>query len=411
MFTSEMVCCWTMPRAIKSNSSNRLTRERKILFTNIVKNVTAWLLIGTFCLAQSYAQSDQQRAINGSSEAPLKIDFYFSYACPHCLDLISETQDAVDEAVKSNALQIRYYEIPTFFSPSTKDYLEHSDQAKERSTFLSTIMQCFIDVGRPDGFGRAHVAIPALLKQVVGSTRTLPPAGVPDEYTDWQYWVWADQISNMTAQVLQPVINTAGVDISACDHQAVSEVFQARYQHLPVQTGKLGPNIPQMKINGEWVPEGNGNVPRLKTLLSHSSKISEIIDAEIAFDAMHISKSPVFTGEKVERANSLTGSVVINSGNETYHISFRPDETEIRNKQVVVNEFAPAPLLSFLFFGWGASEISVIADAPDSGVWDVVGLTDVNGNALLVEMNAGQIRAFSYQPNDDNGFSFAMRSD
>lgn len=382
-----------------------------MMLFNIVKKGLVCLLLGAFGAAQSYAQSPQRPAINGSSEAPLKIDFYFSYACPHCLEIISETQGTVDGAVKSNAVQIRYHEIPTFYSPSTKDYREFSGQASERSTFLSTVMQCFIDVGRPDGFGRAHVAIPDLLKQVVGSTRTLPRQGAPEEYTDWQYWVWADQINNMGTQILQPLINTAGVDVRSCDQSAVSNIFNARYKQLPVQAGQRGPDIPQMKINGDWVPGGNGNVQRLKTLLSHSDKISGIIDAEIAFETMHISKSPVFAGEKIERANSLTGSVVINRENETYHISFRPDETEIRNKQVVVKRFAPAPLLSFLFFGWGASEISAIADGPESGVWDVVGLTDVNGNALLVEMSAGQIRAFSYQANEENGFSFAMRSD
>ena len=70
------------------------------------------LLAVVYSLATAaVSQSDERAATIGSADAPVKIDLYFSYACPHCLELLSETQDEIDEAVTSEDLQIRYQMI------------------------------------------------------------------------------------------------------------------------------------------------------------------------------------------------------------------------------------------------------------------------------------------------------------
>lgn len=363
----------------------------------------AVLLLAVFFSLATVAlpQSDERAATIGSAEAPVKIDLYFSYACPHCLELLSETQDGIDKAVTSEALQIRYLEIPRFYARSTKDFDKNKASADQRSMYVSLIMQCFIQGGSPDGFNAAHKALPGLLKSAVGTDRTLPTEDAPSDHEDWQYWVWADQLQDLTPPILQPLINAAGVDVRACDQNAVSEVFNTRFQSLRNLDRR---SVPELVINGELTPvAGGAHFARLKAILQNADIIADVLEADFELDSMRVVEPQRFAGLRIEELNYDLNDVKISLEGASHYISFGPGQTEISKRSSVVETFLAAPLLDFLFFGTNVSVLGKI----EGGVFGsdpMYRFTDLTGNTLLVTMRENKITSFDYNGAGEDGF-------
>ena len=365
------------------------------------------LLAVVYSLATAaVSQSDERAATIGSADAPVKIDLYFSYACPHCLELLSETQDEIDEAVTSEDLQIRYLEIPRFYARSTKDYETNKASADQRSMYVSLIMQCFIQGGSPDGFNAAQKALPGLLKSAVGSDRTLPNEDAPSHQEDWQYWVWADQLQDLTPPILQPLINVAGVDVRACDRNAVSEVFNARFQSLRNLDRRT---VPELVINGELAPAaGEAHFARLKEILQNADIIADILKADLNLQTMRFTEPQIFSGQRIEDINRDLKDIKILLGGNSHYLSFGPDRTLIEEGWSELQSFSAAPLLDVLFFRENVSVIAEIHTAPVFGADRLIVLTDLFGNTLRVILSSDRITSIAYQGVGEDGFKMAM---
>lgn len=363
-------------------------------------------LVAFCCFATvAFAQSDERAATIGSADAPVKIDLYFSYACPHCLELLSETQTEIDHAVLSEDLQIRYIEIPRFYAPSTKDFERNQASADQRSMYVSLIMQCFIQGGSPYGFNAAQKALPGLLKSAVGTDRTLPTEDAPSDHEDWQYWVWADQLQDLTPPILQPLINAAGVDVRACDQNAVSEIFNTRFQSLRNLDRR---SVPELVINGELTPvAGEAHFTRLKAILKNTNIIADVLGADLDLEQMRVVSSGPFTGLRIEELNYDLKDVKYSVAGASYYISFGPQQTEIRKRSTLIETFSAAPLLGFLFFGENASVLGKI-EGGLFGSDPMYRFTDLTGNTLLITMRANKIASFDYKGVGENGFSLQM---
>lgn len=353
----------------------------------------------------AHPQSDERAATIGSADAPVQIDLYFSYACPRCLELLSETHEEIEKAVASEDLQIRYLEIPRFYARSTKDFEKNKASADQRSMYLSLIMQCFIQGGSPDGFSAAQKALPDILKTAVGTDRTLPTEDAPSDHEDWQYWVWADQLQDLTPPVLQPLINAAGVDVRACDKSAVSEIFSARFQALRNLDRR---SVPELVINGELTPAaGEAHFTRLKAILKNTDIIADVLGADLDLEQMRVATSGRFTGLRIEDLNYDLKDVKYSVAGASYYISFGPQQTEIRKLSTLIETFSAAPLLGFLFFGENASVLGKI-EGGQFGSDPMYRLTDLAGNTLLITMRGNKITSFDYKGVGENGFSLQM---
>lgn len=386
--------------------AKELLRGLWIVFLNIVRSGVLLLLLCISAGPPIHAQSEDRAATIGSSAAPVKIDLYFSYACPHCLGLLSNAQADIDEAVESDALQIRYLEIPRFYALSTKNYEDTNAQAEQRSMHLSLIMQCLVQQGGPDGFNRAHKALPGLLEDVIGSGRTLPQPDAPSNQVDWHYWVWADEPNDLTTSLLQPLINVAGTNVQQCDRDSVSKAISTRMAQLPGPRRKA---VPQIVINGELVPPGPNQFAQLETILQNTAAIADIVQSDFDFDTLHAIQGGLLNGATVSDVDAdLTQRVSLNRQGKTYRLSFGPDETRITERGTGIASFPPAPLLDFLFFGANASMIADVDVAALPGADQILAFTDLTGNKLLVSRRANTITSFSYQPTEPNGFGLTM---
>lgn len=376
------------------------------MFLNILRSGVLLIWLGIFVGGPTYAQSEERAATIGSSAAPVQVDLYFSYACPHCLGLLSGAQADIDQAVEANALQIRYLEIPRFYALSTKNYEETNAQAEQRSMHLSLIMQCLVQQGGPEGFNRAHKALPGLLQNTVGSERTLPQPDAPSNQVDWHYWVWADEPNDLTTSLLQPLINAAGINVQQCDRDAVSRAFSTRMKQLPGPRRKA---VPQLVINGELVPQGPNQFGQMETILQNAKAIADIFQSDFDFDTMHAIQGGLLNGATIDDVDAdLTRRVRLNRQGKTYGLSFGPDETRITERGTEIASFPPAPLLGFLFFGANAAMIADIDVAAMPGTDQIIAFKDLSGNKLLVSRRANVITSFLYQPIEPEGFVFAM---
>ncbi len=367
----------------------------------------ALLLLSVFGIAGSsaHAQTDEHAVTIGSPEASISIEIYYSYACPHCLGLLTETREAVDGAVTAGDLQIRYNEIPRFYARGREGFEGKREVADQRSMFVSLVMQCFYQMGTPEAFNRAQTALPGILEGLAGTTRDLSPQSAPSDHADWQYWIWSDGIGDAGTTIAQPLINAAGVDVRTCDQNLVSETFNNRLNSLHEQKRQT---VPQLSINGQLVPSGADQFERIQTILANVETLSTIVQAEIDFESMRVKSHRILDGTVITHVDDvLLKQVHLNAQGEDYRLVFGPDETRVTNRGSVRARYLAAPLMDFLFFRTGASEIKTI-EASQFGDDPLIRLTDRSGNALMIGMRGDKIVSLSYDAVEDFGFDFVM---
>ena len=375
-----------------------------------------WVVLLVASKPTSAQSLDERPLIVGAQKAPIKLDLYFSFSCPHCLNFIDKNQKTISYNVLNGNLQIRYLEMPEWMVMPQRTTKETHERAKKLSRQISSVIQCIGQSTNANYYGLIFTTFPERLKREIGQTQALVPDSAPSLFRDWHYWVWSDTAATgpdtLPIRILKQHKNNIPKRID-CEPEKLLSVFQHRMKGLP-QTGRT--SVPSFLVNDEPIPAKQNQLyfKNIETILANTDRLSDIVKSSPTLIGLSAKQNQLLSGSSIKVVNQAEKHVRLKGPNGTQTIQFNRDAVNLLTYDGTEHTYQHAPLLEFLFFGTGISQLQSLDIILARKNTIIIQLYDQHLNLLQVSLEGklmsfgkyksfiggSRITSFIYSPND-----------